>query len=165
LRRSFREDGKVKNETLGNLSHLPEPLIDIIRRSLQGERFVPVGEAFEIVSSRPQGHVQAVRSAMKRLDIASLLGSKASRSRDRVLALVAARIVSPSSKLSIDCYFIHFVFPAAGDRSLIYLFDVSIYSVDQFFFREPLNKSSYRRRIKYKLLIFMDSRLRGNDEF
>ncbi|MDR1163255.1 MAG: transposase, partial [Candidatus Accumulibacter sp.] len=55
LRRSFREDGKVKNETLGNLSHLPEPLIEIIRRSLQGERFVPVGEAFEITSSLPQG--------------------------------------------------------------------------------------------------------------
>lgn len=43
LRRSYREDGKVKNETLGNLSHLPEPLIEIIRRSLQGETFVPLG--------------------------------------------------------------------------------------------------------------------------
>ena len=36
LRRSYREDGRVKNETVGNLSHLPEPLIEIIRRSLQG---------------------------------------------------------------------------------------------------------------------------------
>lgn len=40
LRRSYREEGKVKNETLGNLSHLPDALIDIIRRSLQGETFV-----------------------------------------------------------------------------------------------------------------------------
>jgi hypothetical protein len=70
---------------LGNLSHLPESLIEIIRRSLQGERFVPVGEAFEITSSLPQGHVQAVRLAMKRLDMASLLGSKASRERDALL--------------------------------------------------------------------------------
>jgi hypothetical protein len=100
LRRSYREGGKVKNETLGNLSHLPEPLIDLIRRSLQGERFVPVGEAFELVSSRSQGHVQAVRSAMKRLEMASLLGSRPSRERDRVLAMVAARIVAPSSKLA-----------------------------------------------------------------
>jgi transposase len=100
LRRSYREDGKVKNETLGNLSHLPEPLIEIIRRSLKGERFVPVGEAFEIVSSLPEGHVQAVRSAMKRLDMASLLGGKSSRERDLVLAMVASRIVMPSSKLS-----------------------------------------------------------------
>ena len=39
LRRSYREDGKVKNETLGNLSHLPDSVIDLIRRSLQGETF------------------------------------------------------------------------------------------------------------------------------
>jgi hypothetical protein len=85
LRRSYREGGKVKNETLGNLSHLPDPLIEIIRRSLQGERFVAVGETFEIVSSRPQGHVQAVRSAMRQLDMASLLGSRPSRERDLLL--------------------------------------------------------------------------------
>ena len=51
LRRSYREDGKVKNETLGNLSHLPESVIDLIRRSLHGETFVPLGQAFEICSS------------------------------------------------------------------------------------------------------------------
>ncbi len=52
LRRSYREDGKVKNETLGNLSHLPESLINIIRRSLQGETFVPAASAFEVLGSR-----------------------------------------------------------------------------------------------------------------
>ena len=57
LRRSYREDGNVKNETLGNLSHLPDCVIDLIRRSLQGETFVPVGEAFESASSRAHGHV------------------------------------------------------------------------------------------------------------
>ncbi|MDR2451175.1 MAG: hypothetical protein LBE85_05250, partial [Candidatus Accumulibacter sp.] len=87
MRRSSRENGKVKNEPLGYLSHLPESLIDIIRRSLKGERFVPVGEAFEIVPSLPRGHVQAVRSAMKRLDMASLPGGKPSRKRDLLLAM------------------------------------------------------------------------------
>ena len=81
LRRSYREDGVVKNETLGNLSHLPDALIDIIRRSLKGETFVPLGEAFEAVSSRPHGHVLAVDETMKRLDFAALLGSKSSRER------------------------------------------------------------------------------------
>lgn len=52
LRRTYREDGKVKNETLGNLSHLSDSLINLIRRSLAGEQFVPAGEAFEISSSR-----------------------------------------------------------------------------------------------------------------
>ena len=100
LRRSYREDGKVRNETLGNLSHLPEPLIEIIRRSLHGEAYVPLGQAFEVTASRPHGHVHAVALAMQRLDFASLLGTKASRERERVLAMVAARIVSPHTKLA-----------------------------------------------------------------
>jgi len=100
LRRSYREDGTVKNETLGNLSHLPEPLIEIIRRSLQGETFVALGEAFEVTASRAHGHVHAVALAMQRLGFASLLASKPSRERELVLAMVAARIVAPSPKLA-----------------------------------------------------------------
>jgi transposase len=100
LRRSYREDGKVKNETLGNLSHLPEPLIEIVRRSLQGETFVPLGQAFEVIGSRLHGHVHAVELAMRRLDFASLLGAKPSRERELVLAMVAARIVAPHTKLA-----------------------------------------------------------------
>jgi hypothetical protein len=90
LRRSYREDGVVKNETLGNLSHLPDALIEIIRRSLKGETFVPLGETFEVVCSRAHGHVQSVGAAMKRLDFAALLASRPSRERDLVLAMVAA---------------------------------------------------------------------------
>jgi transposase len=100
LRRSYREDGVVKNETLGNLSHLPEPLFDIIRRSLQGENFVPAAQAFEVVRSQAHGHVQAVSMAMQRLDFAALLGTKPCRERERVLAMVAARILAPHTKLA-----------------------------------------------------------------
>ena len=100
LRRSYREGGTVKNETLGNLSHLPEHLIDIIRRSLQGETFVPLAQAFEISRSRPHGHVQAVALAMQRLGLASLLASKSCHERELVLAMVAARIVAPHTKLA-----------------------------------------------------------------
>jgi transposase len=99
LRRSYREDGKVKNETLGNLSHLPDALIDIIRRSLQGETFVAASSAFEVVRSRPHGHVQAVALAMQRLGLASVIASQPSRQRDLVLAMVASRIVQPDTKL------------------------------------------------------------------
>ena len=100
LRRSYREGGTVKNETLGNLSHLPDPLIDIIRRSLQGETFVPLAQAFEISRSRPHGHVQAVALAMQRLGLASVIASKPCRERDLVLAMVASRIVGPAPKLA-----------------------------------------------------------------
>ena len=100
LRRSYREDGKVKNETLGNLSHLPDTVIDLIRRSLAGETFVPAGEAFEISSSRAHGHVQAVSLAMQRLGFSSLLASKPCPERDLVCAMVASRIVCPATKLA-----------------------------------------------------------------
>jgi len=100
LRRSYREGGKVKNETLGNLSHLPDTLIEIIRRSLQGETFVPVASAFEITRSRPHGHVQAVATAMARLDMAVLLASKPCAERELVLAMIASRILAPHTKLA-----------------------------------------------------------------
>jgi transposase len=100
LRRSYREQGKVKNETLGNLSHLPDALIEIIRRSLQGESFVPLAQAFEITASRAHGHVQAVAAALRRLGVAELIAAQASRERDLVLAMVAARIVAPHTKLA-----------------------------------------------------------------
>jgi transposase len=100
LRRSYREGKTVKNETLGNLSHLPEALIDVIRRSLQGEQFVAAAERLEIIASRAHGHVQAVMAAMDRLGFASLLGAKASRERSLVLAMVAARILAPQTKLA-----------------------------------------------------------------
>ena len=100
LRRSYRDGGTVRNETLGNLSHLPEPLIEMIRRSLQGETFVPLAQAFEITRSRPHGHVQAVATAMQRLGLASLIASQSCRERDLVLAMIASRIVAPDTKLA-----------------------------------------------------------------
>ena len=100
LRRSYRDNGTVKNQTLGNLSHLPESLVDIIRRALQGETFVPLAQAFDIASSRAHGHVQAVATAMHRLGLAALIAAKPCRARDRVLAMVAARIVAPQTKLA-----------------------------------------------------------------
>jgi hypothetical protein len=100
LRRSYRVAGKVKNETLGNLSHLPEHLIEVIRRSLRGETFVAVDDAFEIIASFHHGHIQAVRSAMARLGIEGLIAARPSRERELVCAMVAARVVEPHTKLA-----------------------------------------------------------------
>ena len=100
LRRSYREDGRVKNETLGNLSHLPDPVIDLVRRALRGEAFVPVAARLEVLRSRPHGHVQAVRRAMQRLGIESLIGSRPSSERERICALIAARVLAPHTKLA-----------------------------------------------------------------
>ncbi len=100
LRRSYREDGKVKNETLSNLSHLPDHTIEMIRGSLSGKTYVEADSAFEVISSRPHGQVQAVLSAMKRLDMESLIASRPSRERSLVMAMVAARVLRPGSKLA-----------------------------------------------------------------
>ncbi len=100
LRRSYREGEKVKNETVGNLSHLPEPLIEVIRRALRGETFVSVAERLQVVRSLPHGHVQAVRRAMQRLGFESLLASRESPERDRVCAMVASRVLAPHTKLA-----------------------------------------------------------------
>ena len=100
LRRSFRDGDTVRNETLGNLSHLPDSLIDLIRRSLKGETFVPAADAFQVTRSRPHGHVQAVAQAMQRLDFAKLLASRPCQERDLVLAMIAARVLAPHTKLA-----------------------------------------------------------------
>src|SRR2546425_9103173 len=68
LRRSYRENGKVRNETLGNLSHLPSAVIDLIKRSLAGEHFLSNTE-LEIERSLPHGHVQAVLTWMPNLNL------------------------------------------------------------------------------------------------
>lgn len=100
LRHSYRDNGKVKNETVGNLSHLPEQVVDLIRQALRGETLAPVTSIFEILSSSPHGHVQAVLATLRRLGFASLIASRPCRERDMVVALVAARVLDPHSKLA-----------------------------------------------------------------
>jgi hypothetical protein len=99
LRRSFREGGKVKKQTLANLSHLPDGLLELIRRYLRGERFVAGGE-LEIRRSLPAGHVSAALAMVRRLDLARLLDRSPSRERDLALALILQRVLEPGSKLA-----------------------------------------------------------------
>src|SRR6266566_4749138 len=100
LRRTYREGNKVKHQTLGNLSHLPVAVIDLVRRSLAGETFVAPEEAFEIVRSRPHGHVAAVLRMWRRLKLDALIDDRPSRQRDLVAAMVVGRILEPRSKLA-----------------------------------------------------------------
>jgi hypothetical protein len=99
LRRSYREDGKVKNETVANLSHLPADLIEMIRGSLAGQAFVPAAAAATVTRTRPHGHVAAVHAQAKALGLPALLGP-AGRDRDIALALIIARVCRPGSKLA-----------------------------------------------------------------
>lgn len=100
LRRTFRVGSQVRHETLGNISHLPPDLIDLIRRSLAGEQFLPASQAFLVERNLPHGHVQAVLGSLYRLGLDSLLASKPCRERDLVLAMIAERLLHPCSKLA-----------------------------------------------------------------
>jgi transposase len=100
LRRSIRQGTTVTHETLGNLSHLPEPLIAIIKRSLKGETFVPATAAFRITRSLPHGHVEAVLTMIRTLGLQDLIASEPSRRRNLVIAMITERLLFPSSKLA-----------------------------------------------------------------
>jgi len=99
LRRTYRDGGKVKNETVANLSALPGHVVDLIEAGLKGTRLVPAGEAVTITRSVPHGHVAAAWAMAGRLGLAGLLGP-ACRERDLAMALVISRAVRPGSKLS-----------------------------------------------------------------
>jgi hypothetical protein len=100
LRRSFRQDGKVKHETLANLSALPAEQRELLRRSLQGQRFTPVDSLpVTVRRSLPHGDVALVMAQAKALGLSALLGP-AGRQRDLALALIVSRVVRPATKLS-----------------------------------------------------------------
>jgi hypothetical protein len=100
LRRSYREGGKVKKETLANLSHLPPEAIDAIRRVLRGDRLMSVQDAFEIERSLPAGHVNAALVMARRLGLAGLLDPRGCRERDVCMAMILGRVIKPASKLA-----------------------------------------------------------------
>jgi hypothetical protein len=99
VRRTYRDGGKVRHETLANLSALPEQAVAAIEATLKGERLVPAGQAVTITGSLPHGHLAAVHAMAAKLGLPALLGP-AGPQRDLALALVISRVVAPGSKLS-----------------------------------------------------------------
>jgi hypothetical protein len=99
LRRTFRHEGKVRHETLANLSHLPGQVIALVDAALKGAALVDAEDAFEVERSVPHGNAAAAHVMASRLGLASLLG-RPCRERDIAYALVLSRAVRPESELS-----------------------------------------------------------------
>ena len=101
LRRTYRDGGKVRHETLANLTRLPGHVVDAVEAALKGGALVPAGEvpAVTIARSLPHGHVAAVHAMARKLGMPALLGP-AGRHRDLALALIVSRVAHPGSKLS-----------------------------------------------------------------
>src|ERR1700748_352691 len=74
LRRTYRDGGTVKNETVANLSALPDHVIDLIDAGLKGHQLVPARQALAITRSVPHGHVAAVHAMAVKLSLPALLG-------------------------------------------------------------------------------------------
>ena len=100
LRESYRENGRVKNRTLANISHLPIEQIELLSRVLKGEQLLPAEGVFRITRSLPHGHVQAVLDMFAFLKLPRLIASQHCRERNLVLAMIAQRILDPGSKLA-----------------------------------------------------------------
>ena len=99
LRRTYRDGGTVKNETVANLSALPGHVIDLVDAGLKGQQLVPAGDAVTITRSLPHGHVAAVHAMARTLGLPALLGPPG-RHRDLAMALVISRVVRPGPELS-----------------------------------------------------------------
>ena len=99
LRRTYRDGGTVKNETVANLSALPDHVIDLIDAGLKGQQLVPAAQAVTITGSLPHGHVVAVHAMARELGLPALLGPVGPQ-RDLALALIISRVVKPGSKLA-----------------------------------------------------------------
>ena len=103
LRESYREAGKVKNRTLSNLSSWPEAKVEALSRVLKGQPppAADLDQAFEITRSLPHGHVAAVLGTARQLGLDELIDPEPSRHRDLVMAMAAAQVIAPGSKLAI----------------------------------------------------------------
>ena len=99
LRRSFRDGGKVRKETLANLSQLPPEAITAVRAVLAGKTLIDADAAFEVTRSLPHGHAAAVAAMARKLGFPVLLGPPGPL-RDLAFALVLSRVLRPASKLS-----------------------------------------------------------------
>ena len=100
LRESYRDGRRVKKRTLANLSKLPQPAIDVLRRVLRGEQLVNPDDAFTCVRSLPHGHVAAVLGTLQQLGLHTLIARGTSRLRDLAVALIVARVIDARSKLA-----------------------------------------------------------------
>jgi transposase len=100
LREGWREGSMTHKRTLANLSHWPKQKIETFRRLLQDEPLVSPQDLFCTRKTLPHGHVEAILMAMRKLGLDSLVAAKRCRERDLVMAMIAARLLHPCSKLA-----------------------------------------------------------------
>ena len=103
LRESYRQGTKVRKKTLANLSHWPPVKIEALRAVLKGASTpFALEDAFQIIRTRPHGHVAAVLGSVRKLELDTLIAPKRSRARDLCIAMIVGRILQPRAKLALS---------------------------------------------------------------
>ena len=105
LRESIRRGNRVLKRTIANLSDWPTQKVETLRRLLRDEALVCPTDLFSTIRTLPHGHVEIVLGLIRKLGMERLISSTPSRERDLVVALIAARILYPSSKLATSRVF------------------------------------------------------------
>jgi hypothetical protein len=101
LREGWREGRRTRKRTLANLTDWPAAQVEALRAVLKGDyqRLAP-SSGFSIERTRPHGHVAAVLGTIRQLRLEPLLATKRCAERDAVVAMIAARLLQPRSKLA-----------------------------------------------------------------
>jgi len=158
LRESYRDEGKVKNRTLANLTCLPKSALNVLTRSLKGEKLVGADDLFEIAEngSPAHGHVKAALKAMTKLNFAKLISSRRTPQRDLVVAMVAARILQPQSKLATTLWWKDTTLPEAlgiGDATEDDLYEAMDWLLER---QEDIEKKLAKRHLQENGLALYD---------
>lgn len=104
LRESEWIDGKSRKRTIANLTgKISIEEAEKFREILRGADLAPasIEDSFEVLETRPHGHVAAVLGTIERLKLPALLGKFDTPERRHAIALIAGRIISPGSKLAL----------------------------------------------------------------
>ncbi len=104
LRQSYRDGDKIKKRTLANLSDWPAAKIEALRRVLRGDAAAASDpQALIMLRSLPHGHVAAALGTLHKLGLDRLLSQGARQPKREAalcIALIAARLIDPCSKLA-----------------------------------------------------------------
>ncbi|MBV9687158.1 MAG: IS1634 family transposase [Alphaproteobacteria bacterium] len=161
LRESYREGRKVRKRTLANLGQLPPAVVDGLRVLLAGGTAIArPNEMFEIQRALPHGHVAAVLGMMRKLELPRLLSRTGSRERDLALAMIASRIIAPSSKLAT----VRALAPETASSSLGRILDLGVIEEREVYAaldwlggeQERIERSLARRHLQEGTLVLYD---------
>lgn len=102
IRESWRDGKKTRKRTVANISNWPPERIEALKAVLKGGTAVAdLKSAFRTIRTMAHGHVAAVLGTIRKLGLDRIISSRRCRERDLVLAMIAARVFAPGSKLAL----------------------------------------------------------------